>query len=84
MCGLAGIIGEKRNREILLNSMLSIQNHLGPDFKSRLFSSKLEKFSNYDFIDKKVMNQLCKEYQLGDISNSFFLSQCINLSEFIN
>ena len=42
---------------------------------------KLKKFANFDFIDKKVIYQLWKEYQLEDKSNSFFLWQWINMSE---
>ena len=43
--------------------------------------SKLIKFSTHDFVDKKIVNQMWKEYQSGDKSNSFFLWQWINLSE---
>ena len=41
MCGLAGIIGDIKDREHLLNKMLLKQNPSGPDYKSLGPNSKL-------------------------------------------
>ncbi|MCB9201633.1 MAG: asparagine synthase (glutamine-hydrolyzing) [Flavobacteriales bacterium] len=46
-------------------------------------SCKIENFSNNDFIDKKEILKIWKEYQEGNQDNSFYLWQWINLNEIV-
>ena len=92
MCGLAGIIGDIKDREHLLNKMLLKQNHRGPDYRSTWSNSKLclghNRLSIIDlsFKANQPMVSLCGNFVIvfnGEIYNYLELRQTINDYKFI-
>jgi asparagine synthase (glutamine-hydrolysing) len=56
-----------------------IANELKP-----YFSTQIEQFSNLDFVDKKKVLAIWKEYCNGNNNNSFYIWQWVNVNIFLN
>lgn len=89
MCGIAGILSKNKNRQLLINQMLHVQKHRGPDNSSTYFDENISLGHNrLAIIDlQKEANQPmlsnCGNYVLvfnGEIYNYLELKKKLELA----